>query len=280
MLFIEALNKASPQPHEKKPFMRGKYRSVVSNKDSVDLSTAAHQVKEIRLNSKEKTPLTASISIFANLVEHVLLHIIEGKVQLLSPEELNVDSKEWSLSLQVPPVNANPDTRASEYLSPEKKRPQPIKSLVFHIPVKPIYGPPIEMTLLVSPHYGSPKVPDIFRTTPKENWLPTLRTPYLPDVLHRQLTHHHILLDQDGEPDQLSPLYLHAHQTQPIDTKAPLFNIDGLRVWRVKNTLLAPIALGDHQIGLLFVGHHKPLGVSQISKNHSEKQINNLNTKA
>jgi hypothetical protein len=106
MIFIEALNRASTQTNERKLIARNKYRPIISNKDSVDLSSAAHQVKEIHLDSQTKNTLTASTSIFANLIEHVLSHILQSALHLHSPEELNLDTKEWKIFLQVPPLHA------------------------------------------------------------------------------------------------------------------------------------------------------------------------------
>ena len=280
MLFIEALNRASTQPNEKKLISRAKYRPIISNKDSVDLSSAAHQVKEIHLDSQTKSPLTASTSVFANLIEHVLSHLINTNVHLHSPEELNLDTKDWKLFLQVPPMTKEKDNKSVEYVAPEVLQRPPAKQLIFHIPVKPSYGIPIEMTLLLSPHNGSPEAPSIFYTFPKENWLPVLRTPYPPEFLEQQITHYHILLDQDGEPDQLSSLYTHINQSRVMseDTFSP--QTFGLRIWRAKNNTLTPVVLGDSQIGLLFVGHFKPIEGNPISEEERARQASNLYTKA
>jgi hypothetical protein len=280
MLFIEALNRASTQPNEKKLISRAKYRPIISNKDSVDLSSAAHQVKEIHLDSQTKSPLTASTSVFANLIEHVLSHLINTNAHLHSPEELNLDIKDWKLFLQVPPMTKEKDNKSVEYVAPEVLQRPPAKQLIFHIPVKPSYGIPIEMTLLLSPHNGSPEAPSIFYTFPKENWLPVLRTPYPPEFLEQQITHYHILLDQDGEPDQLSSLYTHINQSRVMseDTFSP--QTFGLRIWRAKNNALTPVVLGDSQIGLLFVGHFKPIEGNPISEEERARQASNLYTKA
>ncbi|MGO2236277.1 hypothetical protein B6N13_19130 [Marinomonas sp. UCMA 3892] len=280
MLFIEALNRASTQPNEKKLISRAKYRPVISNKDSVDLSSAAHQVKEIHLDSQNKSPLTASTSVFANLIEHVLSHLINGNAHLHSPEELNLDTKDWKLFLQVPPMTKEKDNKSVEYVAPEVLQRPPAKQLIFHIPVKPSYGIPVEMTVLLSPHNGSPEAPSIFYTSPKENWLPVLRTPYPPEFLEQQITHYHILLDQDGEPDQLSPLYTHINQSKVMGEDSFSPHTFGLRIWRAKNNTLTPVVLGDSQIGLLFVGHFKPIEGNPISEEERARQASNLYTKA
>ncbi|QUX90826.1 hypothetical protein CYL31_05140 [Marinomonas sp. A3A] len=280
MLFIEALNRASTQPNEKKLISRAKYRPIISNKDSVDLSSAAHQVKEIHLDSQTKSPLTASTSVFANLIEHVLSHLINTNAHLHSPEELNLDTKDWKLFLQVPPMTKEKDNKSVEYVAPEVLQRPPAKQLIFHIPVKPSYGIPIEMTLLLSPHNGSPEAPSIFYTFPKENWLPVLRTPYPPEFLEQQITHYHILLDQDGEPDQLSSLYTHINQSRVMSEDTFSSQTFGLRIWRAKNNTLTPVVLGDSQIGLLFVGHFKPIEGNPISEEERARQASNLYTKA
>ncbi|QUX94659.1 hypothetical protein C0J08_04205 [Marinomonas sp. CT5] len=281
MLFIEALSRASTQPNERKLISRGKYRPNINSKDSVDLSSAAHQVKEIHLNSQSKTPLTASTSVFANLIEHALSHILNSSLHVHSPEELNLDIKDWTLPLQVPPVGNQQNKRLDGYLEPEIPRRPPAKQLIFHIPVKPSYGIPIDMTLLISPNNGSPEVPSLFHTFPKESWLPVLRTPYPPDFLEQQITHHHILLDQDGEPDQLSPLYAHINQSRIMSEESALpSQTFGLRVWRTKNNNLTPVILGDNRIGLLFVGHYKPIEGNSISEEEKARQASNLYTKA
>ncbi|MCW8357172.1 hypothetical protein N5P32_15185 [Marinomonas pontica] len=102
MLFIEALNRANNQPNEKKIISRVKYRPIVSNQDSVDLSSAAHQVKEIYLESQTKDALTASTSVFANLIEHALSYIFETKLHLHSPEELDLDKKTGNFFYKFP----------------------------------------------------------------------------------------------------------------------------------------------------------------------------------
>lgn len=280
MLFIEALNRASTQPNEKKLISKGKYRPIISNKDSVDLSSAAHQVKEIHLDSQVKTQLTASTSVFANLIEHVLSGILNTNLHIHSPEELNLDTKEWRLFLQVPPVTQEKSNRSTEYVVPEVLQRPPAKQLIFHIPVKPSYGIPIDMTLLLSPNNGSPAVPSIFHTFPKESWLPVLRTPYPPDFLEQQVTHYHILLDQDGEPDQLSPLYAHMNQSKIMTENSLPPQIFGLRVWRNKNNTLTPVVLGDSHAGLLFVGHYTALDSNSISEEERARQASNLYTKA
>ncbi|RBP83099.1 hypothetical protein EBI01_12190 [Marinomonas rhizomae] len=280
MLFIEALNRASTQPNEKKLIARAKYRSVISHKDSVDLSSAAHQVKEIHLDSQAKIPLTAATSIFANLIEHVLNHLINSNVHLHSPEELNLETKEWKLFLQVPPLTKQKSNKSDEYVTPEVLQHPPAKQLIFHIPVKPSYGIPIEMTVLLSHHHGSPTAPSIFHTLSTESWLPVLRTPYSPDFLEQQVTHHHILLDQDGEPDQLSPLYVHINQSKIMGENMLSPQVFGLRIWRSKNNTLTPVVLGDKQVGLLFVGHYKPIEGTPISEDEKARQASNLYTKA
>lgn len=280
MLFIEALNRASNQPNEKKIISRVKYRPITSNQDSVDLSSAAHQVKEIYLDSQSKDPLTASISIFANLIEHVLSHIFETKFHVHSPEELDLDKKEWRLFLQVPPIHANKSNKTAGYMAPEIHRRPPAKQLIFHIPVKPSYGIPVEMTLLLSPHNGSPETLELFHSLPKENALPVLRTPYPPEFLDQQIKHHHILLDQDGEPDQLSALYAHVNQSKLAEESSIPNQMFGLRIWRAKNNTLTPIALGDSRIGLLFVGHYSALEGNINSVEESARQASNLYTKA
>lgn len=280
MLFIEALNRASTQPNEKKLISRAKYRPIISNKDSVDLSSAAHQVKEIHLDNQTKSPLTASTSVFANLIEHVLSHLINTNAHLHSPEELNLDTKDWKLFLQVPPMTKEQGNKSVEYVAPEVLQKPPAKQLIFHIPVKPSYGIPIDMTLLLSPNNGSPEVPSIFHTFPKESWLPVLRTPYPPEFLEQQVTHHHILLDQDGEPDQLSPLYIHINQSKITGENMLPPQTFGLRIWRSKSNALTPVVLGDKQIGLLFVGHYKPIEGTPISEEERARQASNLYTKA
>lgn len=280
MLFIEAINRANAQLNGKRLISREKTRPTIrSHKDSVDLSSAGHQVKEIHLDSQEKTQLTASTSVFANLIEHVLSHVMSTKVHLHSPEELSLDKKEWRLFLQVPPANPERSQRTAGYLEPAIHSHPPAKQLIFHIPVKPSYGMPIEMTLLLSPHHGSPKTPSLFHTFPRESWLPTLNTPYSPDFLEQQLVHYHILLDQDGESDQLSPLYPHINQSK-ITTNKDLPDLSGLRIWRAKNNTLTPVVLGDSEMGLLFVAHYKPLDSSIMSDEERFSQANNLDTKA
>ena len=280
MLFIEALSRASTQPNEKKLISRTKYRPVVDYKDSVDLSSAAHQVKEIHLDSQAKNPLTASTSVFANLIEHVLNHVINSNARIYSPEELNLDTKDWKLSLQVPPQTNDTRNRAENYVAPEVKLRPPAKQLIFHIPVKPSYGIPIDMTLLLSPNSGSPEVPNLFHTLPKENRLPVLRTPYPPEFLEQQVTHYHILLDQDGEPDQLSPLYVHINQSKIMEESTLPSDFFGLRIWRTKNNALTPVILGDKQVGLLFVGHYKPVESNLANEGERARQASILYTKA
>lgn len=279
MLFIEAINRTGIQSNAKKLISREKKRPTISNKDSVDLSSAGHQVKEIHLDSQEKAPLTASASVFANIIEHVLSHIMGSKLYLHSPEELSLDIKEWKLFLQVPPINTEGSKKTAGYIEPEIHSQPPAKQLIFHIPVKPSYGIPIEMTLLLSPHNGSPETPSLFHTFPKESWLPILNTPYSPDFLAQQLTHYHILLDLDGESDQLSPLYPHINQSK-IMTNQDSLSTSGLRIWRAKNNVLTPVVLGDREIGLLFVAHYKPLDSSIMSNEERSLQANNLYTKA
>lgn len=279
MLFIEAINRASTQSNEKKLMGRGRNRSAISNKDSVDLSSAAHQVKEIYLDGQEKIQLTASASVFANLIEHVLNHIMNSKLRLNSPEELSLDTKKWKLFLQVPPIKTEDTPRIAGYIAPEIHNQPPAKQLIFHIPVKPVYGAPIEMTVLLSPHQGSPETPKLFHTLPKENWLSVLNTSYSPDFLVQQLTDYHIALDQDGEPDQLTPLYTLADQRQFKDTPPPK-EVQGLRVWRVKGNQLIPIILGDEKLGVLFLGHHKALDSRPLSNEERTQQTNQFNIKA
>ncbi len=280
MLFIEAISRANTQSSDKKSLIRTATRSIKSNKDSVDLSSAAHQVKEIHLDSYTKQPLTASTSIFANLIEHVLSHVMGSKLHLHSPEELDLDSKDWRVFLQIPPMDTEKSKTNAAYATPEPSR-RPAKQLIFHIPVKPSYDIPVEMTLLLSPHNGSPETLEMFHTFPKESWLPVLNTPYPPDFLNQQPTHHHILLDQDGESDQLSPLYAHINQSQLTTTESDISpKVFGLRIWRAKNNRLSPVALGDNKIGLLFVGDYKPLDNSFIDDDEKSRQASNLHIQA
>ncbi|MBR7887530.1 hypothetical protein J9B83_01155 [Marinomonas sp. A79] len=278
MIFVEAINKTITQPNGKKWLTKNKYRPAGHHQDSVELSSAAHEVKEIFLDSEESTPLTASSSIFANLVEHVLSHVFNDSLHLHSPEELMLDQKSWALFLQVPPSNET-NNKSPSYLTPEGYKPPISKQLIFHIPVKPFYGNTLDMTLLMSSHNGSPKPPEFFATHPKETTLPILRTPYSPEFLAQQTSHFHIFLDQDGEPDQLSPLYSHVNQSRLTEQNTSP-NITGLRVWRAKKNILTPAVLGDNRIGLLFVGHYSPLTGNTISEETRSRQANNLYTKA
>lgn len=279
MLFIEAINKANPHTSGKKLINRERKHPTISHRDSVDLSSAGNQVKEIYLDSQEKSQLTASESIFANIIEHVLSFTMETKLHLHSPEELGLEKKEWKLFLQVPPVKMENSQKAIHYAEPEIYKQPPAKPLIFHIPVKPAYGVPVEMTLLLSPHHGSPEAHSLFRTLPKENRLPVLNTPYSPAFLSQQLTHYHIFLDQDGDSDQLAPLYSHINQSK-ITVSQNQTQIAGLRIWRVKNNVLTPAALGDQETGLLFVSHHKPLSSHTISSDERHLQASQLYTKA
>ncbi|WP_394182615.1 hypothetical protein [Marinomonas posidonica] len=279
MLFIEALNRASTKQTDRKFLARSKPRLFVSNKDSVDLSSAAHQVKEIHVDSDIKESLTASSSIFANLLEHVLGYLIQSNIQVYSPEELDLDQKDWKLFLQVPPTGMSRPNSQAGYGAPEVRQHPPAKQLIFHIPVKPAYGLATEMTLLISPHQGSPEVPSFFYNLPKETRLPTLNTPYPPEFIEQQVTHHHILLDQDGEADQLSPLYAQVNQSKLEEDAIPPA-IHGLRIWKAKNRVLTPAILGDQRIGLVFIGHHKPLDSSIVSDEERARRANNLYTKA
>lgn len=276
MLFIDALSRVGRQPNESKNLGRVNHRSHANYKDSVDLSSAANQVKEIHLDSQQKNLLTASGSLFANLIEHVLHYILAPEVTIYSPEELNLTQKEWRLFLQVPPIGET--KRSSDnYLELDiSKRPQP-KQLIFHIPVRPAYGNTVEMTLLLSSHHGSPETPKLFSQFPKENNLPALQTPYAPEFISQQITHYHVLLDQDGEPDQLAPLYPHVNQSKISQITTEL---TGLRLWRARGELLQPIVLGDNKIGLLYIGHYSPLRGNHIETGYNEKKGSGLYTKA
>ncbi|MBJ7537042.1 hypothetical protein [Marinomonas transparens] len=280
MLFIEALSKANSQPKTRPLINKRKNRTIISNRDSVALSSAAHQVKEIHLDSREKTPLTPSNSIFANLIEHVINYLTGAKLTLHSPEELNLEQNDWQLFLQVPPVNTENTKKQGSYLVPAIHRQPPAKQLIFHIPVKPAYGKTIEMTLLLSAHHGSPEIPQLFHLFPKENQLPALNTPYTPEFIDQQITHYHVLLDQDGEADQLSPLYSYVNQSRIIDEHASQPLLSGLRIWRAKGNILNPVVLGDNRIGMLFFGHYHPLDSSNISLEERQRQSNKLYTKA
>lgn len=282
MLFIEALNRVGTQPNRPQATGRTKNRPFITQKDSVDLSVAANEVKEIHLDSEQRNPLTASSSIFANLIEHILNHILSTELTILSPEELNIDNKEWRLFLQAPPNRAQtdaPTTKSSSYQEPEIKKQPPKKQLRFRIPVKPAYGPPVEMTVLLSAHQGSPEIPYFFSMLPKENTLPLLKTPYTPEFISQQITYYHILLDLDGEPDQLSPLYpLLTPPPSEEDNKTP--DIYGLRLWRAQGSTLHPIVLGDKKMGLLYVGHYPPFNSQAHVKQESGQKAHYLYTKA
>ncbi|REG84917.1 hypothetical protein [Marinomonas pollencensis] len=281
MLFIEALNRVGTQPNRPQATGRLKNRPFITQKDSVDLSTTANEVKEIHLDSEQKTPLTASSSIFANLIEHILNHILNTELSILSPEELNIDDKEWRLFLQAPPNKAQTDapTTSNSYQEPEIRKQPAKKQLRFRIPVKPAYGPPVEMMVLVSAHQGSPEIPYFFSMLPKENTLPLLKTPYTPEFIAQQITYYHILLDLDGEQDQLAPLYpLLTPPPSEEDIKTP--DIYGLRLWRTQGSSLRPIVLGDKKMGLLYIGHYPPLNSQAQTKYESGQKPHYLYTKA
>ncbi|MDB4838003.1 hypothetical protein OAH87_06000 [Marinomonas sp.] len=280
MLFIEAINKVAAHPDKKKFLIKGKKRPSLSNKDSVDLSSAGHQVKEIHLDNDNKAPLTASASIFANLIEHTLTHLLSSKLYLHSPEELGLDTKKWKLFLQVPPIATEKKKSIAGYLPPKRYQ-NKIKPLIFHIPVKPSYGPAVELTLMLSPHNGSPEIPDIFHHFQHESWLPMLNTPYSPDFLKQQISHYHIFMDQDGEKDQMTPTYAHINQSRLInhDEQLPA-SILGLRIWRAKHNTLTPVVLGDEKIGLVFIGHHEPVDSHFMTNEDKALQASNLYEKA
>lgn len=280
MLFIETINKVAAHPDKKKLLVKGKRRSSVTNKDSVDLSSAGHQVKEIHLDSHAKKPLTASSSVFANLIEHVLAQLLSSKVHLHSPEELGLDNKDWKLFLQVPPISIEKKKATAGYLPPQRYQ-NTTKPLIFHIPVKPSYGPAVEMTLMLSPHNGSPEIPEFFHNFQQESWLPMLSTPYSPDFLRQQISHYHVFIDQDGEADQLSPLYTFVNQSRlmVIEEQLPK-SIAGLRIWRARQNSLSPIVLGDQKTGLIFIGHHDPVDSHLMSDKEKARQASNLYEKA
>jgi len=283
MLFIDALSRSGTLPNKATVINKEKLRYNRSSKDSVDLSSAANEVKEIHLDSRQKFPLSASSSIFANLIEHIINHIFDTHLTVLSPEELNFDNKDWQLYLQVPPSIAITENTNSSYQEPAiQKRPQ-TKQLTFRIPVKPHYGNPVEMTVLLSAHRGSPDVPTLFSSLPKENTLAILKTPYLPEFLAQQITHYHVFLDQDGEEDQLAPLYPYnvaANDHLKSIPEEVAKNLLGLRLWRAKGNSLQPALLADAKIGLLFVGHYQPI-IGKVS-NQEEQRLKekNLSIKA
>lgn len=273
MLFIEALTRTTTLPNEKRHLSRPKQRPTSHSHDSVDLSPAAHEVKEVFISSDDKNSLTASSSIFANVIEHVLSYIYQSDLFLRSPEELDTEIKAWRISLQVPPTANNPANKRFDYTTSEIQHPLPTKQVLFYIPVKPAFGLPIDMTLSLSTHNGSPKHPYFFQSLAKENPLPVLRTPYPPDFLSQQVTHYRLLIDQDGEPDQLS-VFQHLNQNQ----HAP--HLAGLRVWRIKNNRLTPVVLGDINVGLVFVGHYNLINTHAFSEEESTLTQNRLNVKA
>ena len=278
MLFIEAISKAKSQTSGKHLLAKSKTRTPIVNQDSVDLSLAAHQVKEIHLESQTKEPLTAASSIFANLIEHTLRHITKNKLHLHSPEELNLEDKDWQLFLQVPPTDTDKSKKVAGYVAPKTYQ-STAKQLIFHIPVKPSYGPATEITLLISSHRGSPDTPNFFDQFPKENWLTELETPYLPEIINQQQTHHHLFLDQDGEEDQLTPLYSLVNQSRLTEENALPQEIQGLRIWKAKSSTLEPILLGDKKIGLLFVGHYISLDSRTATTKKETPKTNNLHIK-
>ncbi|GAB3480627.1 hypothetical protein [Marinomonas epiphytica] len=279
MLFIDALNRLGPQTTEKKPTESGRKRAVISNRDSVDLSMEGHQVKEVHLDSKEKTPLNAQESVFANLIEHILNHVLTSDLSILSPDELGLNDKNWQVYLQVPPRQASTNRR-NQYQAPKPVKVQPSKQIIFHIPVKPSYGTPVNMTVLVSAPIGSPDTPDLFKRFPKENTLTILTTPYPPEFLQQQNTHHHIVLDQDGESDQLSPVYAFANQQRLLENHNLNSATFGMRVWRNKDNQLTPVVLGDSKIGLLYTGNYHLLDSKAVSEEDRAGKTHNLYEKA
>jgi len=279
MLFIEALSRAGVKPNTKKHPQKSRTQPITTSEDSVALSPAAHEVKEIHLDSQHKSPLSVSSSIFANLIEHTLSYLFNKKLLIISPEEIILDQKEWQLFLQVPPHKALPDddTKNNSYQEPEIKKPQSSKQLKFYIPVKPAYGNTIKMTVILSVHQGSPEIPYFFSSLPKENTLPLLKTPDTPEIIKQQVTYYHLLFDKDGEPDQLSALYPLLITSPEKDQATP--STFGLRLWRVQGTALRPVVLGDRKVGLLYIGHYQPIeGHSSGSKNTTN--TNYLYTKA
>ncbi|MGR0278035.1 hypothetical protein ACUM5Y_03185 [Marinomonas dokdonensis] len=280
MLFIEALNKLNTPPHDTRFNNSQRKRAVVRNKDSVDLSQDATQVKEIYLDSEEGQPLSASQSIVANLIEHILSYLFDTKINISSPQELGVEEKSWQVFLQIPPYHNLPQKPASNYQVPHiQKRPQ-AKSLIFHIPVKPAYGNTIEMTVLMSTPLGSPEKPALFHQHSKENNLSPLKTPYTPEFLNAQNRHFHVLLDQDGEPDQLANLHAYANQSRLSDSNSASSDNHGLRIWRYKDQALTPLILGDNRLGLLYMGNYFPLDSSMMSPEEKNRQASRLYEKA
>ncbi|MCV2401567.1 hypothetical protein OFY17_01605 [Marinomonas sp. C2222] len=279
MLFIEAINKVAAHPDKKKLLVKGKRRSSVTNKDSVDLSSAGHQVKEIHLDSHAKQPLTASSSVFANLIEHALTYLLNSKIYLHSPEELGLDNKDWKLFLQVPPISIEKKKTIAGYLPPQRYQ-NTTKPLIFHIPVKPSYGPAVEMTLMLSPHSGSPEIPEFFQNFQQESWLPMLSTPYSPEFLRQQVSHYHVFIDQDGEVDQLSPLYTFVNQSRLTEESNIPKSTHGLRIWKAKHNTLEPVLLGDERVGALFVHHHTTLDSRAINIDSRASQSDKLSIKA
>lgn len=283
MLFIDALTRSGTLPNKATTINKEKLRYARTSRDSVDLSSAANEVKEIHLDSTEKSPLSASSSVFANLIEHTLNHIFDSKLSILSPEELNLDNKDWQLYLQVPPSASIEEKPDNSYEEPAiRKRPQ-TKQLTFHVPVKPNYGNTVEMTVLLSAHKGSPEIPALFSSLPKENTLAMLRTPYSQEFLAQQVTHYHIFLDQDGEEDQLSPLYpfsIKENDSLKNEPEEVVKNLIGLRLWRAKGDILQPILLADTKIGPLFVGHYHPIIGSTASREEQHYAEKNLSIKA
>lgn len=282
MLFIDALSRVGPQQNAAKQKNRLKNRSNKASRDSVDLSMAAHEVKEIHLDSQEKAQLTAASSIFANLMEHILSYVLEKNLTILSPEELNIAQKDWQFSLQSPPSSPPQNSQAnygSSYQEPEVRKPIQQKQLRFTVPVKPVYGNTIDMTVFLSAHQGSPQIPKFFSALPKESKLPMLRTPYSPEFIEQQSSYYHVFFDQDGEPDQLAPLYP-LLEPPPSDTLNGIEDIYGLRLWRAQGNRITPVVLGDNKIGLLYVGHFRPLIGSADTFRNSTKKSNYLYTKA
>lgn len=280
MLFIEALSKLSTAPQDTRLINSQKKRALISNKDSVELSPDGHQVKEIHLDSQEKQALSASQSIIANLLEHILSYLFNSKITITSPQELGVESKSWQVFLQVPPYHSLPQKPANQYQVPSKHQRPQAKPLIFHIPVKPSYGNAVEMTVLMSTPLGSPEKPALFHQHPQENTLTPLKTPYTPDFLGAQSRHFHVLLDQDGEADQLADLHAYANQSRLTDTNAQLNKLHGLRIWRYKEQILSPLILGDNRLGLVYIGNYYPLDSNTLSAEEKIRQASRLYEKA
>ncbi|MCZ2721128.1 hypothetical protein O1D97_05550 [Marinomonas sp. 15G1-11] len=274
MIFIDPVSKLRSRKEIKHSLSQDHRKRALISKEEVDLSEAVNFQGKFILTDEGMYSLTADMSVIVLIIQTAINALCGKHLPVRAINELPEMNNEWQLNIQPPPVEAKQQRETYSEKRPAKE--SDIQHYALSIPVlskdKQICD--FNLSVTCNRHFAKKYM---WPTPEKKIKSLPIASPYLIRFLSTLPQSLSFDFDDDGEPDQLSPLQVPTSQRTENSFSSTEFPASGLRIWvKYKDHLRLQI-LGDSHFGAVFVGNILPQK-SQYILNDKEKTAAELNT--